>query len=62
MPAGAPLEARETGLLARLHPSEESLIGPVEPGEHVLQHVAVEGGVFRERGADILQLGFQLSA
>jgi hypothetical protein len=57
-----PLETRETCLLAALHPAEERLVGPLEPREHVLQDVAVDGGVIRERGPDVLQLGFLLVA
>ena len=62
VPAGAALEAREARLLASRHPPEERLIGPVEPGQHVLQDVAVEGGVLRHVRTDILQLGFLLVA
>jgi hypothetical protein len=56
------LVAREARLLAALHPAEERLIGPVQPRQHVLQHVAVDGGVLREFRPNGLQLGFLLVA
>ncbi len=58
----ASLGAREAGLLARLHPAEERLVGLVQAGEHLLQDVAVDGGVFPEVLADALQRGFLLVA
>jgi hypothetical protein len=51
------LEAREARFLAPFEPAEEGLIGLVEPREHILQHVAVDGGVLGKRGADILEFG-----
>jgi hypothetical protein len=54
------LEARESGLLAALEPAEERPIRLVQPREHVLQHMAVEGSVLQKRRADILQFGFLL--
>jgi hypothetical protein len=54
MEAIATLEAREARLLPALHPPEERLIGPVEPGQHVLEEVRVEGGVLGELCADHL--------
>jgi hypothetical protein len=61
----AALEAREARLLSSLapvHPGEVRLIGRVEPGEHVLQDVAVDGGVVGHLRADGLQLGFLVVA
>jgi hypothetical protein len=58
MEAIPPLETREASLLAALHPAEERLIGLVEPGQHILQHMAVDCGVLWELGADGLQFGF----
>ena len=46
----------------RLDAPEERLIGLVEPCQHVLQDVRVDGGVLRECGAEVLQLGFLLEA
>src|SRR5260221_11425695 len=60
--AVAPLETWESSLLAALHPSEEGLIGLVEPGEHVLEGVGVNGRVCGELGADSLQFRFLLVA
>ena len=51
MGASAPLEAREA-----------RLIRPVEPRQHVLQDVGMDGGVFRERGADVFEFRFLLIA
>src|SRR5258708_45579 len=34
-----PLETRKARLLAALHPSEEALIGRVEPAQHILEEV-----------------------
>ena len=62
VPAVTPLKARKARLLAIRHPPEERLIGLVEPRQHVLQDVAVEGGVRREVRPDRLQLGFLLSS
>jgi hypothetical protein len=52
------LEAREPCFLPVLHPPEERLIGLVETGQHVLQHVAVNSRVLRELRADGFQLRF----
>lgn len=58
----AALEAGESWCLSRLYPAKERLIGLVEPRQHILQDVAVNGCVLRECGADVLQLGFLLVA
>ena len=58
MPAVAPLIAGKSRLLARLHPEKERLIRLVQPRQHVLQHMAVEGGVLWHGGAEVLQLRF----
>ncbi len=55
--AGASLEAWEAGFLAALYPAKERLVGLVEAGEHVLEDVAVDGSIVRERGAHGLQFG-----
>jgi hypothetical protein len=52
------LAAREPSLLAARHPPEERRIGLGEPGEHVLEDVAVHGGIGGERGANGLQFRF----
>jgi hypothetical protein len=57
-----PVEAGEPWLLAIRYPLEEGLIRLVQPGQVILQHVAVDGCVFRERLADVLQLRFLLVA
>jgi len=54
----APFETRETRLLAAVNPSEEGLVGLVEPCQHVLQHMGVDGGVGRHGRSEVLQLGF----
>src|SRR5262249_36103341 len=41
---------------------KERLIGLVDLGKHVLQHVAVDGGVLGHRGANIFEFGFLLIA
>src|SRR5262245_8779399 len=56
----APRAAGEAGLLAVLHPAEEGVIGPVQAGQYVLQHRAMERGVVRERRANGLDLCFLL--
>jgi hypothetical protein len=38
--------------LDALEPAEERLVGLVQPREHVVQHVAVEGGIVQERGPE----------
>jgi hypothetical protein len=58
----AALEARKTSSLSPLDATEERLIGLVQTRQHVLQDVAVNGGVFREVGPNILQLRFLLIA
>ncbi len=60
--AAAPLEAREARLLAVRQAPEERLIRLVQPRQHVLQDVRVDCGVFRELGADHLQLRLLLIA
>src|SRR5262249_52920863 len=57
-----PLEAREAGPLSPLQPPQERLIGLLQAGQDVVEHVAVDGGVLRERCPDRLQLGFPLVA
>src|SRR5262249_8909313 len=56
------LKAGKAGLLSTRRPAEEGVIGLVQPGQHILQHVAVDGAVLRERLAQLLQLGFLLVA
>src|SRR5262249_36561909 len=60
--AMASLEAWEPRFLTSDNPTEEGLIRLVQAGQHSLQHVAMKGGVFGERGADVLQLCFLLEA
>jgi hypothetical protein len=60
--AVAPLEAREPRLRAPLDATEERLLGLLQPRQHVLQHMRVDGGVLRECGPHRLQLGFLLEA
>src|SRR5260221_5949480 len=59
--AVAALEAREARLLTALYPAEERLIGLVEPRQHVLEEVRLEGGVLWHLRADGLQLCFLLA-
>src|SRR5262249_7252717 len=56
------LEAWKAGLLTPLHAAEEHLVGLVEPRQHILEHMAVDGGIVWELGADVLELGFLLVA
>ena len=60
--AGARLIAREARLLSRLHAAKERLIGLVEPREHILQDVLVDGRVLWKVGADVLEFRFLLIA
>src|SRR5260221_3529374 len=60
--AVAALEAGEAGFLAALHPAKERLIGLIQPGEHILQHVAIDGHIFGKLGADGREFGFLLVA
>jgi hypothetical protein len=60
--AVAALEAREASLLTPLHAAEEGLVGLIQPRQHVLQHVAVDGGVLGERRPDVLEFRFLLVA
>src|SRR5260221_6015813 len=60
--AGTSLEAWEAGFLAALYPAKERLVGLVEAGEHILQDMAVDGSIFRERGANGLQFGLLVEA
>ena len=62
MPAVAALKAREPRLLPVRQTAEEGVKGLLQAGEHILEHVAVDGGVFRELRTDRLQLGFLLRA
>ena len=56
--AVAPLKAREARRLSFPDAAEERLIGLVEPRQHILQDMAVDGRVLRECRAHVLQLGF----
>jgi hypothetical protein len=58
----APLKARATRLLAPLHPPEAGWIRRGAAGQHVVEHVALAGGIVGARGAPRLQLRFLLSA
>src|SRR5262249_48506662 len=49
-------------LLPVRYAAEERLRGRIQPGEHVVQHVAVEGGRVRQLRTQRLQLGFLLVA
>src|SRR5262249_51621026 len=60
--AVAPLEARNAWFLAVRQPAEDRLIGRVQPGQHRLQDLRVEGGVCGERGAQGRELGLLLDA
>jgi len=52
------VEARESRRLPLADAPKERLKGFIEPGEHILQDVAVHRGVLRHRGAEALQLRF----
>jgi hypothetical protein len=58
MVAGAALKAREARFLAPRDAPEEGLIRLVEPREHVVQDMGVEGGVLGKLRTDGLELGF----
>jgi len=58
----AALEAWESGFLPALEAAEKRLIRLVEPRQHVLQHMTMDGLVFWERGADGFQFGFLLKS
>ena len=62
MLAGAALQAWEARLLASGYPAEERVLRRVQPRQHILQHVAMQGGVVRELGTNGLELGFLLRA
>jgi hypothetical protein len=56
------LESRVARLLARPHPAEEGGKRFVQAGEHILQHLAVDGGVCRKCLLDGGQCGLLLRA
>ena len=56
------LIAREARLLASHQSAKERLVGFVESRQHILQDVAMDGGVPWERSADSLQLCLLLKA
>src|SRR5262249_35341745 len=56
--AVAPVEAGRAGRLPLADAAEERLGGVVEPGEHVLQELAVARRRPRPRRAEVLQFGF----
>src|SRR5258708_34190421 len=56
------MKAREPWLAARGHAAGEGLIGLGQPGQHILQHVRVDGGVVGQVGAQVLELRFLLVA
>src|SRR5262249_29464817 len=62
VPAGAPLGAGEPRVFAGAQSPEERLRGLVQPGEHVVQPLGLEGGRGRECFATRLQLGLLLAA
>src|SRR5262249_49110188 len=47
----APLKPRKAWFLARLHAAKERLIGRVQPSEHVLEHLGMDGSRVRGGGA-----------
>jgi hypothetical protein len=58
----ASFEAREARLFTALHAAEERLIRLVQACQHVLAHMAVDGGILRQLRADGPELGFLLVA
>jgi hypothetical protein len=58
----ASLEAGEPRLVSPLDAPEERLIGLVQPREHVLQDVRVDGRVLRKLRAYLLQFHFASKA
>ena len=62
MDALAPLEARKARLLSCRHPAQARLLGLVQPRQHIVQALGVDGRVCGDLGADGLQFGFLLEA
>ena len=60
--AVAPLETRKARLLAPLDATEERLIRLIQPRQHVLQDVAVNGRILGELRANVLEFRFLLIA
>ena len=58
--ARAPLKTRETRLLAAVDAPEERLVGLVQPGQHILQDMRVDGLILGERSTDVLAFCFLL--
>ena len=58
MVAGATFEAWETRLLASLYPREERQISFVQPREHILENVNVDGCILWEFGTNVFDLSF----
>src|SRR5262249_42635148 len=58
----APLKPRNAGVLARRHAANEGLRGRVQPSEHVLEHLGLDGGIVREGGASLLEFRLLLRA
>jgi hypothetical protein len=54
------MKAGEAWFFTILDAAEEGLVRLVQAGQDILQHMAVDGGVFRELLTDRLQLGFLL--
>jgi len=56
------LETREARLLATLYLTEECWVRLIQPGQHVLEHVRVDGRIFGELGPTVLPFSFLLVA
>src|SRR5262249_2898696 len=54
------MKAGEPRLFALGHAAEEGVIRLVQPRQHLLQHMAVEGGVLREGGAHLFAFALLL--
>jgi hypothetical protein len=59
-PTDTRLIARESGSLSTLDTTEERLVGLVQTGQHILQHMAMDGGILWHSGANVLEFGFLL--
>jgi len=62
MPATTCLETGKSGLFSALETAEERLIRPIEPCQHILQHMTIDGGIVGHHCPEIFQLSFLLIA
>ena len=60
VPTGTRLLARESGPLSMLDTTEERLVGLVQTRQHIVPHLAMDGGILWQSGAKVLECGFLL--